>query len=112
MRHYAIYSENGKLIAIGTGCGGVEITEEEYNRLFAEIQEKATLVNSLYNNEISIDAVFEDWREEIQLRVNERIEREALLAEMEQETDEHTETDYQNALEDLGVIFNEENSIE
>ena len=73
MRHYAQYDENGKLIAIGTGYGGVEITEEEYNRLLSEIREKAALVDKLYRGEITIDEVPAEWQEEIQRRVNERI---------------------------------------
>ena len=74
MRHYAQYSDSGKLIAIGTGLGGVEITEAEYNRLLTEIREKAALVNQLYMGEITLDDVPTEWQEEIQRRVNERIE--------------------------------------
>lgn len=73
MRYYAQYHESGKLIAIGTGNGGVEITKEEYNRLRTEIREKATLVDSLYNGEITISDVPTEWQEEIQRRVEERI---------------------------------------
>ena len=73
MRYYAQYNDSGKLIAIGTGNGGVEITESEYNRLLAEILEKASLVNQLYNGEITIAEIPEDWQEEIQRRVEERI---------------------------------------
>ena len=72
MRYYAQYSDN-KLLAIGTGAGGVEITEAEYNVLLAEIREKAALVDKLYSDEITIDEVPADWQEEIQRRVNERI---------------------------------------
>ena len=73
MRYYAQYHESGKLIAIGTGNGGVEITKEEYNRLLTEIRTKAALVDSLYNGEITIDDVPTEWQEEIQRRVDERI---------------------------------------
>ena len=73
MRYYAQYNDSGKLIAIGTGYGGVEITEAEYNALLAEIREKAALVDKLYNGEITIDVVPVDWQEEIQRRVDERI---------------------------------------
>lgn len=76
MRYYARYDENGKLIAVGTGDGGVEITEEEYNRLLSEIREKAALVDKLYRGEITIEDVPVEWQEEIQRRVNERIEAE------------------------------------
>lgn len=73
MRYYAQYSDTGKLLVIGTGSGGTEITESEYNALLSEIREKAALVDKLYNGEITIDDVPEAWREEIQRRVDERI---------------------------------------
>ena len=73
MRYYAQYNDTGALIAIGTGPGGTEITEDEYNRMLSEIREKASLVNQLYNGEITIADVPEAWREEIQRRVEERI---------------------------------------
>lgn len=73
VRYYAQYSEDNRLIAIGTGYGGTEITESEYNALLAEIREKAALVNKLYSGEITIDDVPVDWQEEIQRRVDERI---------------------------------------
>ena len=73
MRYYAQYNESGKLIAIGTGYGGTEITEAEYNALLSEIREKADLVNKLYSGEITIVDVPSEWQEEIQQRVNERI---------------------------------------
>ena len=73
MRYYAQYNDSGALLAIGTGPGGTEITETEYNTLLAEIREKVALVNQLYNGEIAISDVPEAWREEIQRRVEERI---------------------------------------
>lgn len=73
MRYYAQYNESGKIFAIGTGPGGVEITEGEYTRLLAEIREKAALVDRLYSGEITLADVPADWREEIQRRVDECI---------------------------------------
>ena len=73
MRYYAQYNNTGKLVAIGTGYGGEEITEAEYNTLLSEIREKAALVDKLYSGEITIDDVPADWQEEIQRRVDERI---------------------------------------
>lgn len=73
MRYYAQYNDSGKLLAIGTGNGGTEITEAEYNALLSEIREKAALVDKLYSGEITISDVPTDWREEIQRRVEERI---------------------------------------
>lgn len=81
MRYYAQYNDSGKLIAIGTGPGGTEITEAEYNAMLAEIREKASLVYKLYNGEITIDAVPVDWQEEIQRRVTERQEAEQVEPE-------------------------------
>lgn len=88
MRYYAQYNEENKLLAIGTGPGGVEITESEYNRLLTAIQEKAALVNQLYNGEITIDSVPAQWQEEIQRRVNERIAAEGEAAQQEISADE------------------------
>ena len=83
MRYYAQYNDNGKLIAIGTGYGGTEITEAEYNDLLAEIREKADLVDKLYSGEITIDAVPTEWQEEIQRRVDERIAAEGSAEEQD-----------------------------
>ena len=73
MRYFAQYNDSGALLAIGTGTGGAEITEAEYNALLSEIREKADLVDKLYSGEITIDAVPAPWQEEIQRRVDERI---------------------------------------
>lgn len=83
MRYYAQYNDSGKLLAIGTGLGGTEITEAEYNTLLSEIREKADLVDKLYIGEITIDDVPTDWQEEIQRRVDERIAAEGEAAEQE-----------------------------
>ena len=88
MRYYAQYNDSGKLIAIGTGNGGTEITEAEYNALLAEIREKAALVDKLYNGEITIDDVPTDWREEIQRRVDERIAAEGAAEEQDLSAEE------------------------
>lgn len=83
MRYYARYSDTGALLAIGTGPGGTEITESEYNRLLAEIREKAALVDKLYSGEITITDVPAAWRDEIQLRVDERIAAEGAAEEQD-----------------------------
>lgn len=88
MRYYAQYNEDNRLIAIGTGAGGVEITEAEYNALLAEIREKAALVEQLYNGEITIDDVPIEWQEEIQRRVNERIAAEGAADEQDLSAEE------------------------
>ena len=104
MRYFAMYNENDKLIAIGTGAGGTEITEAEYNTLLSEIREKAALVDKLYSGEITTDAVPAAWQEEIQRRVDERRAWEAENAENAEATD----SDYLAALAELGVSVNEE----
>ena len=83
MRYYVKYNDFGKLIAIGTGNGGTEITEAEYNALLSEIREKADLVDKLYSGEITIDDVPEAWQEEIQRRVDERIAAEGSAEEQD-----------------------------
>lgn len=83
MRYYAQYDDTGKLVAIGTGYGGEEITEAEYNALLAEIREKAALVDKLYSGDITLDEVPADWREEIQRRVDERITAEGAAEEQD-----------------------------
>lgn len=88
MRYNARYNDFGNLIAIGTGLGGTEITEAEYNRLLAEIREKAALVDKLYSGEIAIEDVPTEWQEEIQRRVNERIAAEGEAEEQEISGDE------------------------
>ena len=88
MRYYAQYNASGKLIAIGTGLVGTEITEAEYNILLAEIREKASLVNRLYSGEITIDDVPTEWQEEIQRRVNERIAAEGAAEEQDLSAEE------------------------
>lgn len=87
MRYFAFYLNN-KVIAIGTGNGGVEITEAEYNTLLTEIREKAALVEQLYNGEITIDDVPTEWQEEIQRRVNERIAAEGAAEEQDLSAEE------------------------
>ena len=82
MRYYKLI-ENDTLIAIGTGAGGVEITEAEYNALLSEIRTKAALVDKLYSGEITIDAVPGEWQEEIQRRVDERIAAEGTAEEQD-----------------------------
>ena len=88
MRYYAQYNEENKIIAIGIGYDGTEITEEEYNTLLSEIREKASLVDRLYNEEINLSDVPEEWQEEIQRRVNERIKMMGTLEEQEISSDE------------------------
>ena len=91
MKYFAQYNDNGILIAVGTGNGGTEITEAEYNALLSEIREKAALVDKLYGGEITIDEVPADWQEEIQRRVDERIAAEGSAEEQDISAEEALE---------------------
>ena len=91
MKYCAQYNDSGKLVAIGTGNGGMEITEAEYNALLAEIREKTALVDRLYSGEITIADVPTDWQEEIQRRVDERIAAEGSAEEQDISAEEALE---------------------
>ena len=95
MRYYAQYNENNTLVVIGTGPGGTEITEAEYNTLLAEIRAKAQLVDDVYNGVKTLDDVPAEWRDEIQRRVTER--QEAEQAEPE-------ETELEDAIAALNLL--------
>lgn len=82
MRHHALFIDD-VLAGIGTGEGGQEISEAEYDTLLAEIREKAAFVEQLYNGEISAVDVPEKWRAEVERRVAEHIEREAEAEQQE-----------------------------
>lgn len=91
MRYFSLYNGDNKLVGIGTGIGGTEITEAEYNALLAEILKKSELVDKLYSGEITIDDVPEDWREEVQHRVDERIAAEGFAEEQDISAEEALE---------------------
>ena len=88
MRYFLLHNGDHKLVGIGTGIGGNEITKEEYDEIFDEIREKAELVDRLYSGEITIDDVPTEWQEEIQRRVDERIAAEGAAEEQEISGDE------------------------
>lgn len=70
MRYYKICDDTHFIVAIGTGPGGIEITQEEYDTLLSEIREKVAYVEKLYAGEITIDNVPEAWREDVQHEVD------------------------------------------
>ena len=74
MRYYVEYAEDGTLKAIGIGPGGTEITQEQYETLLGEIEQKNDLTGKLYRGEITQAAVPEDWRAEIAAAVEKIIE--------------------------------------
>lgn len=87
MRYYKQISGD-YIFAIGTGTGGTEITESEYNALLIEIREKAALVDGLYSGEITLSDVPEEWRKEIQRRANDRIAADEEAAQQDISADE------------------------
>lgn len=91
MRYFSLHNGDHKLVGIGTGIGGNEITKEEYDEIFDEIREKAALVDKLYSGEITIEDVPTDWQEEIQRRVDERIASDGAAGEQDISAEEALE---------------------
>ena len=79
MRYYKVVDTSGKLVSIGTGSDGIEITVEEYEELSSEIKEKAVLVSDLAAGKISEGEIREDWREEIVRRAEDRAQETAAV---------------------------------
>jgi hypothetical protein len=75
VRYFVKYNDDGTLLAIGTGLGGVEITEAEYGEMLEVIREKAALVECVLAGTISYEDIPADWRNEIKLRAAERLEQ-------------------------------------
>ena len=65
MRHYVLYDGEGRMICIGRGDGGVEITQDEYEALSMQLEEKNELVLRLYRGEIAPDDVPDGYRDEV-----------------------------------------------
>ena len=79
MRYYKMTDADGKLTAIGTGTGGVEITAEEYAALAEEIAQKAKLVAALIAGTITAAELPVDWREEIVRRAEDTAQETAAV---------------------------------
>lgn len=69
-RYFKQLDNDGAIIAIGRGAGGVEISETEYEELLYIFKIKAALVEELYNNNITLEEVPNEWKEEIERRVD------------------------------------------
>lgn len=95
MRYYKILDSTGKLLAIGIGDDGEEITESEYNALMEEIHAKWTYINKLADGEITAEDVPEKWREEVQA------EAEAIIAAREEAANQPEEISAEEALDIL-----------
>lgn len=81
MRYYAKYND-GVLACVGTGVGGEEITEEQYNAMREEIHEKCRYADLLCRGEITMEEVPEQWRAEIERRFAESYEAELSAEEV------------------------------
>lgn len=81
MRYFAKYSGE-KLVAVGIGLGGEEITEEQYNAMREETHEKCRYVDLLCRDEITMEEVPERWRAEIERRFAESYEAELSAEEV------------------------------
>lgn len=80
MRYYAKHS-NGKLVCIGIGSGGEEITEEQYYALRTEVHEKLRYTDLACKGEIELEDIPEKWRSEIENLVAEYNESEVAAEE-------------------------------
>lgn len=70
MKCFANYDKNGRLLSLQRGnTGGVEITEEEYNRLIAWILRINDLAYLVFTGEISLAEVAEEDKAEVLIRV-------------------------------------------
>ena len=101
MRYNKQFDDTGKLIAIGTGAGGEEITKEEYDHLLSEIRAKAAHVDAVYADPLAIDKVPAEWRDEILRRVEERkqAEQEAEAADVTPEELEAARAAYEEGVQ-------------
>lgn len=75
MRYFKEYDANGYVSIIGAGdaLDGIEITQAEYETLLAEMEAKMEYIDRVYRQEISIDDVPAEWREEVHARVDEMV---------------------------------------
>lgn len=90
MRYYKII-DNGYILAVGTGIGGTEISEEEYTQIVGKIQSRPTPPEGKdYRLTESLE-----W-EECDRPIEENPDKSSV-------GDEATEADYQEALRSLGV---------
>lgn len=102
MRYYKTTDKNNNIISIGTGDDGIEITEEEYNALMAEIQTnmaeiqaKWDYINKLADGKITANDVPAEWRTEVVT------EAEAIIAAREEAANQPEEITAEEALDIL-----------
>lgn len=95
MRYYKIIDSTGRLLAIGIGDDGEEITEAEYNALMGEIQAKWDYINKLADGKITANDVPAEWRTEVVA------EAEAIIKAREEATNQPEEISAEEALDIL-----------
>lgn len=95
MRYYKIIDSTGRLLAIGIGDDGEEITEAEYNALMAEIQAKWDYISRLADGKITANDVPAEWRTEVQA------EAEAIIKAREEAANQPEEITAEEALDIL-----------
>ena len=59
MRYFVQYGKKNHIIAIGTGYGGTEITEDEYNKIMTIIQNRPTAEGKGYR--LKTDLTWEEY---------------------------------------------------
>ena len=87
VRYYKL-NIDGYLVSIGTGTGGTEITESEYNEILSVIHSAPS--KDGYGYRLKTDLTWEEYE----------------LPPIDDTDDEATESDYITALQDLGVEVN------
>ena len=96
MRFYKIIDSTGRLIAIGVGDDGTEITAEEYNSLLGEINAKWDYIGKLADGKITAADVPVEWRTEVQA------EADAIIKAREEAANQPVEI---SAEEALGILL-------
>ena len=72
MKCFANYDKNGRLLSLQRGnTGGVEITEEEYNRLITWILRINDLAYQVFTGDVPLADVAEEDKAEVLIRVEE-----------------------------------------
>ena len=85
MRYYKTIDNTGRLLSIGIGDDGEEITEAEYNALMAEIQAKWDYISRLADGKITADDEPAEWRTEVQTEAEAIIKAREETANMPEE---------------------------
>lgn len=77
MRYYKAIS-NGYITAIGTGSGGTEITEQEYNQIMSVIQSKPMRTDTV-DYHLRVDLTWEEYERPAEPDTDELLDPEEAL---------------------------------